>query len=86
MNEPELTPIYLADPVIDAIVHVTAELAAELWAVKRRMQLLEAHLVAGGLTPPDEQVISDEGAAESGREAKVFIENIFKSFRQVARN
>ena|SRR5690625_2257766 len=40
--------VFLADPVLDSLAHVTFELAAELWSVKNRVRLLEAALSKDG--------------------------------------
>lgn len=71
-----LRPVYLGDPVADALTHVVCELTAELWSVKRRLRLMEAELEASGGTPLNEVPISDEEAQVSALAAQEFAASV----------
>ncbi len=71
-----LRPVYLSDPVADALTQVVCELTAELWSVKRRLRLMEAELEVRGGTPLDEVPISDEEAQLSALAAREFVASV----------
>jgi hypothetical protein len=76
-------PVYLADPVADALTHVVCELTAELWSVKRRLRLLEAELEARGGAALDEVPVSDEEARASALAAREFVTSVLGAFQSV---
>jgi hypothetical protein len=77
-------PVYLGDAVADALTHVVCELTAELWTVKRRLQLLETELEARGATPLDKLPVSDDSAQASAQEAREFVASVLGALGQVA--
>ncbi len=81
--DPGPAPSFLGDPVTDALAHVVFELTAELWVVKRRLELLEGELTARGGTPLDAVPISDEEAQQSARAAKEFVTSVLGALERV---
>jgi hypothetical protein len=77
-------PVYLGDPVADALIHVVCELTAELWSVKRRLRLLEAELEARGGTPLDQVPVSDDEAQASALAAREFVTSVLGALQGVS--
>lgn len=82
--EPAELPVFVEPPLLDAVVQVLAELAAELWTVKRRLDLTEQELVALGGRPLDEIPIGDAEASRSAAAAREFLDGIFRAFTAAA--
>jgi len=77
-------PVYLGDPVADALLHVACELTAELWSVKRRLRLLEAEVEALGGRPLDQLPVSDEEARLSALAAREFVASVLGALGDVS--
>lgn len=72
--------VFLADPVLDSLAHVTFELAAELWTVKNRVRLLEAALSKDGrnISEEIEQAYRDDPAAIANNEERdAYVRRLF---------
>jgi hypothetical protein len=77
------SPVYLGSPIADALVHVTVELAAELWVVKRRLQLLEKHLEDRQISL-DALPIDDAEAKAGAAEAQKFADRVLRALGQLS--
>jgi hypothetical protein len=78
--EIDRAPVFLAVPEVDALIQVAAELTAQLWTVKRRLQLVEQQLIDQGQPPLDAMPIDDELAAQSAVAANDFVASVFRAF------
>jgi hypothetical protein len=74
----EQSPVYLGSPLSDALVTVLMELGAELWVVKRRLQVLEQSLGQGDRL--DEAPVDSAAAAHAAQE---FVERVFSALQHV---
>lgn len=84
---PPEVPVFSKDPVLDAVAHVTFELAAELWSVKTRMHLLEQVIEKDGRTVAE--VLEEEYAANPrsirrDEERDAFVRRVFGEFVRMA--
>ncbi len=76
-------PTFLGSPLLDALTHVTAELAAELWVVKRRLALLEQHLNQRDGIDLDSVRFDDDQAQANAAAAAEFAERVFKAMQEL---
>ena len=76
-------PVYLGDPVADALTQVVCELTAELWSVKRRLRLLEIELEARGGAPLDGVPLSAEEVQTSALAAREFVNSVLGAFQNL---
>lgn len=80
------TPVFLKDPVIDAMMHVTLELGAELWALRSRVRVLEALVgeqagVDG--SPVDAKFEEDPTIIDSDDERNAFVRRVFGEYARL---
>jgi hypothetical protein len=77
-------PTFLGSPLVDALTHVTAELAAELWVVKRRVALLEQHLGERDGLDLDGVRFDDDQAQANAAAATEFAGRVFRAMQELA--
>lgn len=73
-------PVFLGDPALDALAHVTFELAAELWIVKNRLKALESTLSEEGRDISQEiesAYLDDPSIVRNDAERNPYVHRIF---------
>ncbi|MFI0371897.1 hypothetical protein ACH35V_28875 [Actinomadura sp. 1N219] len=71
---------FVGEGVNDQLMHISVQLAAELWVTRRRLAALESQLVAGGLVESPDTLQPDDGAADRAAERAerdAFIRRVF---------
>lgn len=81
------SPTYLNDPVLDTMVTIVLELAAQVWAEREQRMLLEGALAAQGILPREALEnfeATDEQLADNIKVARTrFVDDVFKHLKRV---
>ena len=79
-------PVLLKDPVVDALMRMVTELAAEVWVERERRHALEAVLEDNGVIDSgavEGYRLSDGQQAEIKQRRDQFINGVFKELRRM---
>ncbi|MEV4670427.1 MULTISPECIES: hypothetical protein [Actinomadura] len=83
VDGPQPLGAFVGEGVNDQLMQISVQLAAELWATRRRLAALEAQLVAGGMVvspdaiEPDEFDAAAAGGAGDRADRDAFIRRVF---------
>ncbi|TDD35631.1 hypothetical protein E1287_13365 [Actinomadura sp. KC06] len=78
VDGPQPLGAFVGEGVNDQLMHISVQLAAELWVTRRRLAALESQLVAGGVvTSPDALEPDDGDPAAARAERDAFIRRVF---------
>lgn len=79
-------PIYLDDPILDTMVNIVLELAAQMWVEREQRMILESALAAQGILS-SEEVENFEPTDEQLNKIKLartkFVDDVFKHLERV---
>lgn len=74
---PEPLGMFLDEPIHDDLMQITMQLAAELWVVKRRLNLLEGRLESSPDAGGAESEVRDESFSFDPSDRDLFVQRIF---------
>ncbi|QKW38951.1 hypothetical protein HUT06_37060 [Actinomadura sp. NAK00032] len=76
VDGPQPLGAFVGEGVNDQLMQISVQLAAELWATRRRLAALESQLVAGGAVVSPDAIDADGGIGDRA-DRDAFIQRVF---------
>lgn len=79
VSYPEPLGVLVPEGVNDQLLHISVQLAAELWVVRRRLAEVERQLVEGGVVTSPDEVRREPTDRIASPERDAFVQRVFGS-------